>query len=93
MHFWSIDDESYFVRERKMSKHEPLTLEGLETAIKYLAWGMVEYKKPELQPTLSRLVAERDRMRKEGDALDFARRVLSEFDSQSPLPQPLSEKR
>jgi hypothetical protein len=38
---------------------------------------MVEHNLPQLLPTLKRLEAERDRLLREGDAIEYAKRLLA----------------
>jgi hypothetical protein len=58
---------------------EAVTIERLEKAIKITAQCMLDY--PDLAgiilPHLKRLEAERDRLLQEGDALEYAKRVLA----------------
>lgn len=75
-----------------MATKQPITLEDVDAAVKYLARGMVEYKKPELRPMLDKLLVERNRLRLEGGALEYASRVLTEYESEKPLPQHPPEK-
>jgi hypothetical protein len=56
----------------------PVTVERLNAAIRIIAFGMDFHKGPKARPILERLVEARDRLRAEGDALEFARRVLEE---------------
>jgi hypothetical protein len=53
-----------------------VTLERLDRAIQLTARCMVNHQLPQILPTLKRLQAERDRLLREGDALEYARRVL-----------------
>jgi hypothetical protein len=52
------------------------SVERLESAVKVTARCMVEHDLPQLLPTLKRLEAERDRLVQEGDAIEYARRLL-----------------
>ncbi len=54
-----------------------VTVERLERAIKVTARCMVEHALPQLLPILKRLEAERDRLARDGDALEYARRLLA----------------
>jgi hypothetical protein len=56
----------------------PITVARLNNAIRIIAKGMTLHKEPKARPILERLVEARDRLRSEGDALEFARRVLEE---------------
>jgi hypothetical protein len=56
---------------------DEVTVERLERAIKITASCIVEHNLPQLLPTLKRLEAERDRLVQEGDAIEYARRVLA----------------
>jgi hypothetical protein len=38
---------------------------------------MINHQLPQILPTLKRLQAERDRLLREGDALEYARRLLA----------------
>jgi hypothetical protein len=56
----------------------PVTIERLESAIKTTARCMVTHDLgPQLMPTLKRLEAERDRLMRDGDAIEYAKRVLA----------------
>ena len=59
------------------SDSDEVTVERLERAIQFTARVMLNYNMPEIRPTLERLAAERDRLRKEGDALEYARQLLA----------------
>jgi len=54
----------------------PVTVEHIEHAIAVTAYCMTRHKLPQLLPTLKRLEAARDELARDGDALDYARRVL-----------------
>jgi hypothetical protein len=53
-----------------------VTIERIEHAIAVTAYCMTRHKLPQLLPTLKRLEAARDEFARDGDALDYARRVL-----------------
>jgi hypothetical protein len=65
-----------WVSEGGPSDSNEVTVERLESAIKVTARCMVEHDLPQLLPTLKRLEAERDRLVQEGDAIEYARRLL-----------------
>jgi hypothetical protein len=52
-------------------------IERLDRAIQLTARCMVNHRLPQILPTLKRLQAERDRLLQEGNALEYARRVLA----------------
>jgi hypothetical protein len=54
-----------------------VTIDRLEQAITFTAYAMRAFGMRELLPVLKRLEAERDRMAEEGDALEYADRVLA----------------
>jgi hypothetical protein len=55
-----------------------VTIERLERAIKVTARCMVDHDLPQqLMPTLRRLEAERDRLMRDGDAIEYAKRLLA----------------
>jgi hypothetical protein len=54
----------------------PVTIERIDKAIATTAEAMTRHDLPQLLSTLKRLEAERDRLIREGDPLDYARRVL-----------------
>jgi hypothetical protein len=56
---------------------EEVTIERLDRAIQLTARCMVKHQLPQILPTLKRLQGERDRLLQEGDALEYARRVLA----------------
>ena len=53
------------------------TINRLERAITATARAMVRHNLPELMRTLKRLEAERDRLLAEGDAIEYAKRLLA----------------
>ena len=55
------------------SKSAPITLDH---AIAVTAYAMQRHNLPQLLPTLKRLIAARDDLLVNGDALEFAKRVL-----------------
>jgi hypothetical protein len=57
-------------------KDATCTAEDLKRAITVTADVMVRHKLPQLMPTLKRLEAERDRLLREGDAIEYDKRVL-----------------
>jgi hypothetical protein len=60
-----------------MTPADEVTVERLERAIQFTVRVMLNSNMREIRPTLERLVAERDRLVKEGDALEYARRLLA----------------
>jgi hypothetical protein len=52
----------------------------LERAIKAVAGWIVKYEVGEAVPRLKYLQAERDRLLKEGDPIEYAKRVLADAD-------------
>lgn len=54
-----------------------VTVEELERAISITADVMVRHNLPQIMPTLKRLEAERDRLLREGDPIEYAKRVLA----------------
>lgn len=54
------------------------TLERIDRAITFTAYCMKQWKMRELLPSLKRLQAERDRLAEEGDALQYAERILAQ---------------
>jgi hypothetical protein len=54
-----------------------VTVERLERAIRAVAGWMIQYDLPQVLPTLKRLQAERDRLLKEGNPIEYAKRVLA----------------
>lgn len=54
-----------------------VTVERLERAIATTARVMVDYDLPQLLPTLKRLEAECERLRSDGDPIEYARRLVS----------------
>jgi hypothetical protein len=55
----------------------PVTIERLDRAIKTTADSMVRFNLPQIMPTLKRLEAERDNMIKNGDPIEYAKRLLA----------------
>jgi hypothetical protein len=53
-----------------------ITIERLKHAIAVTAYVMVRHDLPQLLPTLKRLESARDDLARDGDALDYAKRVL-----------------
>jgi hypothetical protein len=53
-----------------------VTIERLERAITMTAYVMAHHNLPQLLPTLKRLEAARDRVLREGDPIEYAKRVL-----------------
>lgn len=51
-------------------------IDRLDQAINITAYAMVQHKLPQILPTLKRLEAERDALARDGDAIDYAKRVL-----------------
>jgi hypothetical protein len=60
-----------------MTPADEVTVERLERAIRFTARVMLNSNMPEIRPTLERLAAERDRLVNDGDALEYARRLLT----------------
>lgn len=56
---------------------DDVTIERLDRAIRITAAAMVQHDLPQVLPALRRLETERDRLVKEGDPLDYARKVLA----------------
>jgi hypothetical protein len=54
----------------------PITIERLHNAIAVTAYVMQRHKLPQLLPTLKRLKAELEKLRTDGDAIEYAKRVL-----------------
>jgi hypothetical protein len=54
-----------------------VTIERLERAVKITAECMLAHDLPQLLSTLKRLEAERDRLMRDGDAIEYAKRVLA----------------
>jgi hypothetical protein len=54
-----------------------VTIDRLDRAITFTAYAMREFGMRELLPALKRLEAERDRLAEEGDALEYADKVLA----------------
>jgi ribosomal 50S subunit-associated protein YjgA (DUF615 family) len=52
-------------------------VDRLERAITTPARAMVQHNLPGVMPTLKRLEAERDRLLREGDAIEYAKRLLA----------------
>ena len=61
----------------KQSVPPTVTIERIERAIKITAGCMLAHELPQLMPTLKRLEAERDRLMRDGDAIEYAKRVLA----------------
>jgi hypothetical protein len=62
----------------KQSVPPTVTIERIKNAIKMTARCMVSHDLgPQLMPTLKRLEAERDRLMRDGDAIEYAKRVLA----------------
>jgi hypothetical protein len=55
---------------------ESVTVERIEHYIALTAYAMQRHKLPQIFPTLKRLEAERDRLRAEGDPIEYAKRLL-----------------
>jgi hypothetical protein len=53
-----------------------VTVERIERAIKTTARVMARHNLPQLMPTLQRLEAERDRLIRDGDPIEYAKRLL-----------------
>ncbi len=53
-----------------------VTIDRLSNAIMVTAYAMVRHDLPQLLSTLKRLEAARDNLSRDGDALDYAKRVL-----------------
>ena len=58
-------------------KEEPVTVKRLDRCIKIVASWIVEYNMPEAIHALNRLEAARDVLLWEGDAIDYAKKVLA----------------
>lgn len=56
-----------------------IAVEELERAIAIVAYGMKLHNMPEALPVLKRLEAERERLLSEGDAMDYADRLLVKY--------------
>jgi hypothetical protein len=56
---------------------DEITVERLEQAIKAVAGWIVQHNLRHAVPTLRRLQAERDRLLKEGNPIEYAKRVLA----------------
>jgi hypothetical protein len=61
---------------RELSR-EPVTIERLDRCIKIVAGWIVQHNIPEAIHALKRMEAERDRLLREGDAIDYAKKVLA----------------
>ena len=59
------------------SAFRPATIERLDSAITLTAYVMQRHSLPQLLPTLKRLQAARDDLLVNGDALEYAARVLA----------------
>jgi hypothetical protein len=57
-------------------KDATYTAEDLKRAITVTADVMVRHNLSQLMPTLKRLEVERDKLLREGDAIEYAKRVL-----------------
>ena len=53
-----------------------VTIDRLNRAITVTAYVMTRHRLPQILPTLKRLKSARDDLARDGDALDYARRVL-----------------
>jgi hypothetical protein len=53
-----------------------VTVERLDRAIKITAEAIVRHNLPQVVPTLKQLEAERDRLLREGDPIEYAKRLL-----------------
>jgi hypothetical protein len=53
-----------------------VTIERIERAIKTTARVTERHNLPQLMPTLRRLEAERDRLIRDGDPIEYAKRLL-----------------
>jgi hypothetical protein len=53
-----------------------VTIARLENAITLTAYVMQRHDLPQLLPTLKRLENERDQLRRDGDPIEYAKRVL-----------------
>jgi hypothetical protein len=62
---------------RRPSESNAAMVERLESAIRVTARCMVEHNLPQLLPTLKRLEAEHDRLLREVDAIEYAKRLLA----------------
>jgi hypothetical protein len=62
---------------RSSESNDGVTVERLESAIKVTAHCMVEHGLRQLMPILQRLEAERDRLIREGDPIEYAKRLLA----------------
>ena len=51
-------------------------LEQLERAVETTARVIVQHDLPQIMPTLKRLEAERERLLREGDPIEYAKRIL-----------------
>jgi hypothetical protein len=58
------------------NKDEPITIERLDDAIAITAYCMQRHNLRQLFPTLKRLEAEREKLRADGDPIEYAKRVL-----------------
>lgn len=58
------------------NKDEPITIERLDNAIAITAYCMQRHNLRQLFPTLKRLEAEREKLRADGDPIEYAKRVL-----------------
>jgi hypothetical protein len=59
------------------SRESGITIERIERAIAMTAYVMQRHDLPQLLPTLKRLETARDELMHDGDALEYARRVLA----------------
>ena len=53
-----------------------VTIARLDNAITLTAYVMQRHNLPQLLPTLKRLENERDKLRRDGDPIEYAKRVL-----------------
>ncbi len=58
------------------NKDEPITIERLDDAIAITAYCMQRHNLRQLFPTLKRLEAEREKLRADGDPIEYAKGVL-----------------
>jgi hypothetical protein len=62
--------------ELRPNKDEPITIDRLDNAIAITAYCMQRHNLRQLFPTLKRLEAEREKLRADGDPIEYAERVL-----------------
>jgi hypothetical protein len=60
----------------RSNKDEPITIERLDNAIVITAYCMQRHNLRQLFPTLKRLEAAREKLRADGDPIEYAKRVL-----------------